>query len=113
MIRIVVKTLKFRGEDTTIYHKIIGGEPRLHHEISKFVLSDLSPKDDQNRGEDTKISKIFLGRTPLRQNNQSQYNTFNNCIPRTKYVRGILWFSRRSAAASAAAASADTSSFSR
>ena len=39
-----------------------------------------------------------------------------NCIPRTKYVRGILWFSRRSAAASASAASAasaDTSSFSR
>ena len=34
-----------------------------------------------------------------------------NCIPRTKYLRGILWFSRRSAAASAAA-SADTSSFS-
>ena len=32
------------------------------------------------------------------------------CIPRTKYVRGILWFSRRYAAASA---SADTSSFSR
>ena len=31
-----------------------------------------------------------------------------NCIPRTKYVRGILWFSRRYAAASA-----DTSSFSR
>ena len=30
-----------------------------------------------------------------------------NCIPRTKYVRGILWFSRRYAA------SADTSSFSR
>ena len=37
-----------------------------------------------------------------------------NCIPRTKYVRGILWFSRRyAAAASAASASADTSSFSR
>ena len=38
-----------------------------------------------------------------------------NCIPRTKYVRGILWFSRRYAAASASAASAsaDTSSFSR
>ena len=36
------------------------------------------------------------------------------CIPCTKYVRGILWFSRRSAAASASAAtSADTSSFSR
>ena len=32
------------------------------------------------------------------------------CIPCTKYVRGILWFSRRYAAASA---SADTSSFSR
>ena len=32
-----------------------------------------------------------------------------NCIPRTKYVRGILWFSRRYAAS----ASADTSSFSR
>ena len=30
----------------------------------------------------------------------------NYCIPRTKYVRGILWFSRRYAA------SADTSSFS-
>ena len=25
----------------------------------------------------------------------------NNCIPRTKYVRGILWFSRRYASASA------------
>ena len=39
----------------------------------------------------------------------------SNCIPRTKYVRGILWFSRRYAAASASAsaASADTSSFSR
>ena len=38
----------------------------------------------------------------------------NNCIPHTKYVWGILWFSRRyAAAASAAAASADTSSFSR
>ena len=33
---------------------------------------------------------------------------FVNCIPRTKYVRGILWFSRRYAAASAvSAASAD------
>ena len=31
-----------------------------------------------------------------------------NCVPRTKYVWGILWFSRRYAAASA-----DTSSFSR
>ena len=28
----------------------------------------------------------------------------NYCIPRTKYVRGILWFSRRYAAASAASA---------
>ena len=28
---------------------------------------------------------------------------FGNCIPRTKYVRGILWFSRRYAAASASA----------
>ena len=36
-----------------------------------------------------------------------------NCIPRTKYVRGILWFSRRYATAASAAASADTSSFSR
>ena len=36
-------------------------------------------------------------------------NDLYNCIPRTKYVRGILWFSRRYAAA----ASADTSSFSR
>ena len=51
---------------------------------------------------------------------QSLYETdlvSHNCIPRTKYVRGILWFSRRyaaaAAAASAAAASADTSSFSR
>ena len=38
------------------------------------------------------------------------YDENSNCIPRTKYVRGILWFSRRYAAASA---SADTSSFSR
>ena len=39
------------------------------------------------------------------------YLALINCIPRTKYVRGILWFSRRYAAS--AAASADTSSFSR
>ena len=32
-------------------------------------------------------------------------------IPRTKYVRGILWFSRRYAAASASAASASASAF--
>ena len=32
-------------------------------------------------------------------------NVFHSyCIPRTKYVRGILWFSRRYAAASAASA---------
>ena len=44
-------------------------------------------------------------------NNQYYYDydvalkPFNvcNCIPRTKYVRGILWFSRRYAAASASA----------
>ena len=29
------------------------------------------------------------------------YGFINNCIPRTKYVRGILWFSRRYASASA------------
>ena len=46
--------------------------------VSKFAWLDLSPKDDQNRGEDTNISKIFLGRTP--QNNQSQYNGFHNPI---------------------------------
>ena len=28
---------------------------------------------------------------------------FHNCIPRTKYVRGILWFSRRYAASAASA----------
>ena len=44
--------------------------------------------------------------------------TVDYCIPRTKYVRGILWLSRCYAAASAAAsaasaASADISSFSR
>ena len=58
MIRIVLKTLKFRGEDTTISKKfLVGGETPLRHKESKFVCLDLSPKDDQNRGEDTKISK--------------------------------------------------------
>ena len=37
--------------------------------------------------------------------------SFIYCIPRTKYVRGILWFSHRYAAS--ASASTDTSSFSR
>ena len=36
---------------------------------------------------------------------RSEYFQYN-CIPRTKYVRGILWFSRRYAATSAPAASA-------
>ena len=31
------------------------------------------------------------------------------CIPRTKYVRGILWFSRRYAAASASASASAAS----
>ena len=35
--------------------------------VSKFVWLDLSPKDDQNRGEDTKISKKFLGENPPKQ----------------------------------------------
>ena len=35
--------------------------------VSKFVWLDLSPKDDQNRGEDTNISKIFLGENPPKQ----------------------------------------------
>ena len=47
------------------------------------------------------------------QRPQSYAILTNYCIPRTKYVRGILWFSRRSAASASAAASADTSSFSR
>ena len=34
-------------------------------------------------------------------NKWCQVEDGNNCIPRTKYVRGILWFSRRYAAASA------------
>ena len=55
---------------------------------------------------------------PADRDNRS-YVMSNNCIPRTKYVRGILWFSRRYAAAAAASAaasasaSADTASFSR
>ena len=34
-------------------------------------MIDLSPKDDQNRGEDTNISKIFLGRTPKATNHNT------------------------------------------
>ena len=52
----------------------------LRNKVSKCVWLDLSPEDDQNRGEDIKISKIFLGETPLRQNNQSQYNGLHNLI---------------------------------
>ena len=37
MTRIEVKTLKIFGEDTKISKKILGGEPRLHHKISKFL----------------------------------------------------------------------------
>ena len=40
-------------------------------------------------------------------------NDIINCIPRTKYVRGMLWFSRRYAASASTSASADTLSFSR
>ena len=95
MIRIVVKA-KFRGEDTNILKIFLGENPAFTIKYEKFVWSDLSPKDDQNRGEDTKISKIFLGRTPLRQNNQSQYNTFHNLtkFKSMKWQKLIAIFSR-------------------
>ena len=35
------------------------------------------------------MSKIFLGRTPLRHNNQSQYNTFHNLI-KLKSIKTIF-----------------------
>ena len=63
MIRIVVKTLTFHGEDTQIL-KINWERTPLLHKVSKFVCLDLSPKDDQNRGEDTKISNKKLGENP-------------------------------------------------
>ena len=59
--------------------------------IDEFDDDDQSQQDDMSEIQRYKTSAV-------------------NCIPRTKYVRGILWFSRRYAAASA---SADTSSFSR
>ena len=56
------------------------------------------------------VKPVFKGHSNVRTPSDQ-----GHCIPRTKYVRGILWFSRRYAAsaASASAASADTSSFSR
>ena len=33
----------------------------MKNKVSTFVCLDLSPKDDQNRGEDTNISKQILG----------------------------------------------------
>ena len=73
-----MKILIFRGEDNKISKIFLGENPAFA--IKYQNLYDQIPKDDQNRGEDTKISKKFLGRTPLRQNNQSQYNTFHNLI---------------------------------
>ena len=58
---------------------------------SKFVWLDLSPKDDQNRGEDTKISKIFLGENPPKT-----INGFHNLIKlkSMKWQKLIAIFSR-------------------
>ena len=65
-----------------------------------------------------KMPRIYMCRSTICNahfvSNCDPWKTGGYCIPRTKYVRGILWFSRRYAAASAAtSASADTSSFSR
>ena len=59
-----------------------------HNSVSFHVLCYFQP-----------LKKIVLKSVP----------SLTNCIPRTKYVQGILWFSRCYAASS----SADTLSFSR
>ena len=41
MIRIVLKTLKFRGAETKISKTFLGTTP-LRHKVSKFVCLDLS-----------------------------------------------------------------------
>ena len=46
---------------------------------------------------------FMLFQTFLDEQNSGNKKKIYNCIPRTKYVRGILWFSRRYAAASASA----------
>ena len=47
------------------------------------------------------VERITLEKTPEKTRQELIY-----CIPRTKYVRGILWFSRRYAASASASASA-------
>ena len=102
----------------------------LHHWQETGRLStqsdDVTSRDFQHIGKSLKLTLLFrtsqLGNfhyqeNPMDIDNNSEDSfccTNTNCIPRTKYVRGILWFSRcYAAAAASAAASADTSSFSR
>ena len=50
----------------------------LRNKVSKFVWLDLSPEDDQNRGEDIKISKNLLGETPF--DKTTNHNTMDFII---------------------------------
>ena len=48
---------------TPIY--FIALEQFMKNKVSTFVSIDLSPKDDQDRGEDTKIAKNIWGESPF------------------------------------------------
>ena len=112
-----------------IYRKIphrTRTQPSNARDVFRRCLSSIMSKKCHNnyyartQGELSKSRKQHIRASYNSQN--MKFRISYNCIPRTKYVRGILWFSRRYAAASASAASAasasasasaDTSSFSR
>ena len=92
-----------------------------YKELSKYISVDIYGKCGQRTcgdGCETQISRDYRFYLAFENSFCEGYATekviiYSICIPRTKYVRGILWFSRLSAASASAAASADTSSFSR
>ena len=77
---IVVKTLIFRGEDTKIYKIFLGENPAFTIKYQNFYDQIYLLNMIRIVVKTLKFLKKILGRTPLRQNNQSQYNAFHNLI---------------------------------
>ena len=75
-----MKTLIFRGEDTKISKIFLGENPAFAIKYQNVYDQIYFQKMIRIVVKTLKFLKNSWGEPPLRQNNQSQYNTFNNLI---------------------------------
>ena len=75
-----MKTLKFHGEDTKISIIFLGENPAFTIKYQNLYYQIYLLKMIRIVVKTLKFLKCSWGEPPLRQNNQSQYNTFHNLI---------------------------------